>query len=50
MAYETEGLPGIYKREREQKAIATALNGVRSNSKKLRELEERIAQLEKKIK
>ena len=45
-----EGLPGIYKREREQNVIAAAPDGVESNSKKISELEKRIMQLEKKIK
>ena len=45
-----EGLPGLYKREREQKAVVAAPDGVRRNREKINELEKRIAQLEKKIK
>ena len=45
-----KGLPGIYRRAREQKAVAAAPDGVKRNSKKISELEERIAKLEKKIK
>ncbi len=44
-----EGLPGIYKKEREHKAISAAPNGVKRNREKINELEKRIAKLEKKI-
>jgi len=50
MAYENEGLPGIYRRERATKAVASAPDGVKRNSKKISELERRIIELEKKIK
>lgn len=50
MAYENEGLPGLYRRERERKAVAAAPDGVKRNSKKISELEKRIVELEKKIK
>ena len=50
MAYETEGLPGLYRRKRGQEAVAAAPNGVKRNREKINELEKRIIQLEKKIK
>jgi len=50
MAYENEGLPGLYKKERERRAIAASPYGVEINSNKIRELEKRIIELEKKIK
>jgi len=49
MAYESKGLPGVYRRERQQRAVAAAPDGVRRNSKKISELEKRIARLEKEI-
>lgn len=49
MAYKNEGLPGIYRRKREQQVIISAPNGVRMNSWKISRLEERITELEKKV-
>ena len=48
MAYENEGLPGLFKKERERKAVAAAPDGIRRNSKKISGLEERIIELEEK--
>ena len=50
MAYENEGLPGLYRRKREQAAIVAAPDGIKRNSKKISELEKRIIELEKKTK
>ena len=50
MAYKNEGLPGLYRKEREAFKVATTSTGVESNSKKISRLEERIVELEKKIK
>jgi len=44
------GLPEIYKKARERRAIAAAPDGVKRNREKINELERRIAKLEKKIK
>ena len=48
MAHENEGLPGLYKKEREAFKVAATPDGVRRNSKKISELEKRIIELEEK--
>ena len=49
MAYENEGLPGLYKRARKQKAIAAAPDGIKRNREEISKLKERVVALEKKI-
>ena len=49
MAHENEGLPGLYRKARERKAIAAAPDGVTRNSEKISALEKRIIKLERKI-
>ncbi len=47
MAHENEGLPGLYREDREEEAIANAPDGVKENSKEINRLEKRIEKLEK---
>ena len=49
MLFESEGLPGIYRRRREQRAVASAPDGVKRNSKEINDLKRRVAELEKKM-
>ena len=49
MAHENEGLPGLYRKKRQQRAVAAAPDGVRRNSRKIGDLEKRIVELEKKM-
>ncbi len=47
MAHENEGLPGLFRKEREAFEVAAAPAGVEDNSKKISKLEKRIIKLEK---
>jgi len=49
MAHELKGLPGLYKKARQQKAVAAAPDGVEASSKEINKLKEWVAKLEKKI-
>ena len=49
MAHENEGLPGLYRKERDAFKVVAAPAGVESNSKKISKLENRIVELEKKM-
>jgi len=49
MTYESEGLPGIYRRDREARARASAPRVAKANRKEIEKIKERLSKIEAKL-